>query len=58
MALGAFTAVEIPLFGPRDVAAVTGQQDEILIIRITPPPPLEEPVVRATPPLEDSLPVP
>ena len=54
MALGPSTAVEIPQFDSRDVAVVTGQQNEILIIKATPPPP-EELVVRATPP-PDSLP--
>jgi hypothetical protein len=31
----------MPRFGPRDVTMVTGRQDEVLIIRATPPP-LEE----------------
>lgn len=59
MTLGASTAAEIPQFGPRDVSVVTGQQNEILIVRATPPPPPEESVARATPlPFKDSLPAP
>jgi hypothetical protein len=42
-------AAETPRFGPRDVAVVTGQQDEILVVRPTPPTP-KTVVVRATPP--------
>ncbi|ERF73132.1 hypothetical protein EPUS_09150 [Endocarpon pusillum Z07020] len=58
MTLAASTAAEIPSFGSRDVAVVTGQEDEILVIRETPPPP-EELVAGATPlPLEDDLPAP
>lgn len=50
MTLSASTTAEIPLFGPRDVAVITGQQEEMLIIRATPPPAPEELFVRATPP--------
>jgi hypothetical protein len=57
MARNASTAAEILQFGLRDVAIVTGQQDEILIIRATSPP--EEPIARATPlPFGDILPAP
>jgi hypothetical protein len=42
------TAAEMPRFGHRDVAVITGQQDEILVIRATHPNP-ETVVVRATP---------
>ncbi|ERF71294.1 hypothetical protein EPUS_03448 [Endocarpon pusillum Z07020] len=56
MALGPSTATDIPQFGLRDVAVVTGQQNKILVIKATPPPP-EKLVVRATPP-QDSLPAP
>jgi hypothetical protein len=55
--LSASTAAEILLFNSRDITAVIGQQDKILIIKITPPPPLKEPVIKVTPLLEDSLPI-
>jgi hypothetical protein len=53
------TAAEISQFGPRDIAIVTEQQDEIIIIRATLLLSPEEPVSRATPLLfKDSLPAP
>ncbi|ERF76510.1 hypothetical protein EPUS_08902 [Endocarpon pusillum Z07020] len=56
MTRSASTQVQMPQFGPRDVADIAGQQDEILIRATPPPPPPEESVTRATPlPFEDSL---
>ena len=48
MTLDVSTTTEILLFGSRDVAVVTGQQDEILIIRATSPSTPEELVIRTT----------
>jgi hypothetical protein len=42
------TAAEMVRFGPRDVTIITGQQDEISVIRVTHPKP-ETVIVRATP---------
>ena len=53
MTLGPFIIVEIFQFDSRDVVIVTEQQNEILIIKTTPPSP-KELVVRTTSP-SDSL---
>lgn len=45
------TATEMTQFGPRDVAIVTGQQDEEFVIRAMPPPAEAIPIAQEKDPL-------